>query len=651
MEQKFRRYLKPISVFGLILLLILQTVQAQDTTTPVPSKKKKATEFPTRYTTERMLDHLDSLEYPDTSLQCNEIYHPLYRKLILFQDLGNMITPARSLIFSGLNTPGFRMGSNPFELYFKKPEEATYYNTKLPFAEFEYAQGKNEVFLLNARFAQNISPRSGFGAEYYGPTSKGFYLRQYTNTYHTQLNYYYANKIGTHRLLANATYNYGLADESGGIVSDSAFEALTGSNKSAITYLNNSENRFKNSIYTIKNYVYTGTKKFIYTENDTSVEFTAKSYFAHTIQLHFHSQVFSSLGDTSHTIFPVYLTDTTYGTLNGIKTFQRYDSLHVFQFSNRLQYVVFGGKTYDTRRFLELFAEHRHISVYQKGDAEATHYENLQVGGSLIQLNNANYIPAFQLDGYYFLPGGYNGNDLKMHAEVWYKTPLLQFHLEFANQLYTPDYTLAHFRSASFAWDHSFSKINTIYFKAGIQKFTKHVQINAEYSQQIVSNWVYFGLQNSPEQTSKTVVMHQFHIVAGLAFWKMHLDHHLYVQNTQSDIIRVPTLGGMAHYYFEAPVFRKKLTLQLGSDVFYNTAYYGNAYHPETRAFYLQNDVKIGNYPMINVFANLQLRKAILFITYEHLNQDWSNSGFYYTPHNPLPLKISRMGIRWRIFN
>jgi hypothetical protein len=117
------------------------------------------------------------------------------------------------------------------------------------------------------------------------------------------------------------------------------------------------------------------------------------------------------------------------------------------------------------------------------------------------------------------------------------------------------------------------------------------------------------------------------------------------------DLIRVPDFSAVIRYYFQAPLFRNALVFQLGADLFYNTSYYGNAYNPVTRAFYLQNDVLIGNYPLLDIFFNGQIKKATFFIKYEHLNQDWMNKGFYYTAHYPVPLSALRIGIKWRMYN
>jgi hypothetical protein len=61
--------------------------------------------------------------------------------------------------------------------------------------------------------------------------------------------------------------------------------------------------------------------------------------------------------------------------------------------------------------------------------------------------------------------------------------------------------------------------------------------------------------------------------------------------------------------------------------------------------------VQIGNYPLIDVFVTGQIKKAILFAKLEHVNMDMQNTGYYYTPHYPLPVRAFRIGVRWRMYN
>jgi hypothetical protein len=72
---------------------------------------------------------------------------------------------------------------------------------------------------------------------------------------------------------------------------------------------------------------------------------------------------------------------------------------------------------------------------------------------------------------------------------------------------------------------------------------------------------------------------------------------------------------------------------------------------PATRMFYIQEQNKIGNYPLINPFVSMQIKRAVLFGIYEHANQNVINNGFYNTPHHPISLQSFRMGVRWRFYN
>jgi hypothetical protein len=121
-------------------------------------------------------------------------------------------------------------------------------------------------------------------------------------------------------------------------------------------------------------------------------------------------------------------------------------------------------------------------------------------------------------------------------------------------------------------------------------------------------------------------------------------------QQSSSNIIRLPDLSIALRYYADFRVL-KVLQLQVGSNIFYNTAFYGNAYNPVSRLFYLQNQTLIGNYPLAEVFVTALVKKASFYVKFGHINANLINSGFYYTPGYPLPLRALYLGLRWRMYN
>lgn len=86
-----------------------------------------------------------------------------------------------------------------------------------------------------------------------------------------------------------------------------------------------------------------------------------------------------------------------------------------------------------------------------------------------------------------------------------------------------------------------------------------------------------------------------------------------YQVSSQQHVLPLPDLSLCSNLYLKFKL-AKVLSVQLGADVHYHTSYYAPYYQPATQQFQIQDDVKIGNYPLINGYANFHLKQARFFI-------------------------------------
>ncbi len=116
-------------------------------------------------------------------------------------------------------------------------------------------------------------------------------------------------------------------------------------------------------------------------------------------------------------------------------------------------------------------------------------------------------------------------------------------------------------------------------------------------------------------------------------------------------MLPLPELALHSHNYYQNRFFKDALGFQIGLDLFYNTSFYANAYDPAIMQFYNQEIEKTGNYPKLDVFITLNIKRADLFIKYEHVSEYIGNRNYFsaYTyPINPAKLKF---GIRWNFYD
>lgn len=86
----------------------------------------------------------------------------------------------------------------------------------------------------------------------------------------------------------------------------------------------------------------------------------------------------------------------------------------------------------------------------------------------------------------------------------------------------------------------------------------------------------------------------------------------------------------------------------------YFTKYYAPDYAPGLGQYAVQegtNRVEIGNYPMVNVYANFHLKQTRFFVMMSHVNAGSGNRMYFNVPHYPLNDSIIRFGLSWNFYN
>ena len=125
-----------------------------------------------------------------------------------------------------------------------------------------------------------------------------------------------------------------------------------------------------------------------------------------------------------------------------------------------------------------------------------------------------------------------------------------------------------------------------------------------------------------------------------------------YQKSSNDDILAVPALNVYTNLYVKFKI-AKVLNVDLGADVRYFTKYKGQAYSPGLGQYTVQDNgeanVKIGNYPIVNIYANMKLKHARFFLMMSHVNA--GNGEYFLTPHYPVNSRVLRFGVSWNFFN
>jgi hypothetical protein len=131
-----------------------------------------------------------------------------------------------------------------------------------------------------------------------------------------------------------------------------------------------------------------------------------------------------------------------------------------------------------------------------------------------------------------------------------------------------------------------------------------------------------------------------------------YFNQQLYYQlSNKPGILSLPTLSLYSHNYYQNTFFKKVLGFQVGVDLFYNTAFYASAYSPSLMQFHAQRIEKTGNYPKLDVFVTLRIKRADIFLKYEHLSQYFANRNYFSAHTYPINPARFKYGFRWNFFD
>ncbi|MEE4215950.1 MAG: putative porin, partial [Bacteroidales bacterium] len=208
--------------------------------------------------------------------------------------------------------------------------------------------------------------------------------------------------------------------------------------------------------------------------------------------------------------------------------------------------------------------------------------------------------------------------------------------------------------SNNFEWSNDFNSE----FRINAGATYKHTGINldAGLDYALITNMLYFNAEAMPDQYDGVVSVLSARLNKNFSFWKLHFDNSILIQtSSNSSVLDFPLLCARTAFYFDHEFYFKstggRLQTQLGFEAEYNTEYYSYAFMPATGVFYLQDEIKTGNYPVINVFANIKIKRTRIFVGFDHVNYGLMGYDYFQSPYYPMNIRMFKYGIAWTFYN
>ena len=196
-----------------------------------------------------------------------------------------------------------------------------------------------------------------------------------------------------------------------------------------------------------------------------------------------------------------------------------------------------------------------------------------------------------------------------------------------------------------------YGKTNTT-LRVAVDEIKNYTYFSQSYD--VTDQYLRTGVYVTPMQEGGAINLITAQLEQNFKLGIFHWENQITYQHSSSSAIPVPALNVYSNLYIKFSVV-KVLNIDLGADVRYFTSYEAPDYSPYMGMYTVQgngeNNVKVGNYPILNAYANVHIKHTRFFVMMSHLNAGKGDKNYFFTPHYPMNDSVFRMGVSWNFFN
>ena len=310
----------------------------------------------------------------------------------------------------------------------------------------------------------------------------------------------------------------------------------------------------------------------------------------------------------------------------------------------------------------------RHFTLPTETEiAKAYNEHNLSIGGQLIKSQGKTLHYDATLETWLT---GKDAGQMKIDADADINFALFGDTVRlqasgFFHRL-NPTFYYRHYHSKHFWWDNDdMSKIihTRIEGKFGYEKTKTTVRVAFDN----IKNHTFFamgynvtddlgrtGNTLSVVQKSGAISLLTLELQQKLKLGPLHWDNVITYQKSSDDMaLPVPDLNIYTNLFLRFKIARV-LKCDFGADARFFTKYYAPDYSPALGQYAVQtgeNRTEVGNYPIVNVYANFHLQRTRFFVMMSHINAGQGKPDYFLAPHYLLNQRIFRFGVSWNFYN
>ncbi len=591
--------------------------------------------------------------------------------------LGSMGTPRQTRIFFNRPVENDFDFLQPYDYFYTTPDEFIFTDTKSPYTNLSYHSSGNKVDgddRFRAYFTTNAGKHFGAGFLFDYLYARGRYDNQASSQMNFSLFSFYRSDRYNYHMLASR-YHMKQA-ENGGITDDRYItrpEETDGSNSNFGTAdipVNLDKTWNRNEVYSLfftHNYNFGFYREKLETDSSGAVidslatEFVNVARITHTADVRHNHREFISHENKQNYYADTYL---PYDSLDKTKN---------LSIENRLALSLCEGFSKWAFADVTAFASYRY-NRYTMPDSLAGGLERrnkysehiLSVGGIIESKIGDNL--HYKVEGETALTDDYIGTfDIDgradLHFRLWKKDINISANAFIRRSL--PSFYYRHYHSEHFWWDNSLDKELKTRIEGKIEIPSWRTRLSVGFEN--IKNYTYIA-DNSVAKAGGTGFLNRYSVAQessnirvlsatlGQDFkWGiLNINTEFTYQNSSNkEVLPLPDLNIYANVFIKFRI-AKVLNTELGADARYFTEYYAPNYSPALGQFVQQNQedrIKIGNYPLVSVYANFLLKQTRFYIKYYHVNEGTGNRNYFLVPHHPMTPAVLWFGLSWNFYN
>ena len=583
----------------------------------------------------------------DTLQKGFQIFNPIYKNAITNTYTGNYGGAHLNNNYFNRNYGTDFYFLRNHDAYLLTPERLNYFNTTTPYTLFDYSQSENQNTQNETRFnvihSQNVNEFFNVTFRYDQAKSDGQY--NYQANKNSSISLYSSYNKDAFSIHGGFISNVIRNEENGGIQKDADLSEKDQTN--ILFNLVNAKSEYKNNYFFLNSEYKIGKNITVIDSTINGEQAETKRFrpligLIYKFELQNNERVYKEEDGANIDYFENIYMDST-GTLESVGFNKVANVFQIKQYENADRKTSFGKRV-----FLGLDFDKTIIPRSGDRPPNSDSYTNIFIGGGIFREKGKFW--TWNFDGKLYTVG-YKSGQTELNGII--SKPIKLFRdsmatMEISGNLQTlvPDYFIETFYSNHFKWSNSTYKNEQMMNAKFVFSSPKYnLQTGAHYS--LINNFIYHSESGLPAQTSDELLILGAFIKKEIQLKNFDITAHMLVQKASDDkYIHLPDFSAFVSLNYNF-VWSKVLFTQLGADMRYNTAFYADAYNPSTGLFYLQNEKEIGNYPYIDAYVNMKLKRTRVFFKWINVASDFLGDNYFGALHHPMNRRTFRLGVAW----